>query len=160
MRETERRGPRGTVAARQENGRRRAVTDQVNDRPGYDAFVSEAEATVRRYSPAEAIDRVDETGIRYVDVRTAVECSEGAIPGAIHAPGGRLEARLLPDNPRYASELEDAIDIVFCCSSGSRSALAANRAQQLEYDRVSHLVGGITAWRDAGGPMDAIDDHR
>ena len=159
MRETDRRGPSWTGWTRQENGDRGARQEN-GDRPGYDAFVSAAEATVREYSPAEAIDRVGDRALRFVDVRDAVELSNGTISGAIHAPGGRLEARLLPDNPRYVHELEDAVEIVFVCASGTRSALAAHRAKQLGYDRVGHLGGGISAWRDAGGPMYCIDDRR
>lgn len=121
--------------------------------PGYDELVSEAEAKVTVYTPAEAINLVDDSGVRFVDVRDADELSDGTIPGAIHASRGRLEAHLDPDTPRYVSDLDCATEIVFYCEGGGRSALAARRAQELGFDRVGHLAGGISAWKDTSGPV-------
>ncbi|MFP8957193.1 rhodanese-like domain-containing protein [Natrialbaceae archaeon A-CW3] len=126
---------------------------------GYDDLVRAAEATVRVYTPAEAIDLAGETQILFVDVRGAVELSEGMIPGAIHASRGYLEAHLDPDNTRYIRELDDATEIIFYCAGGARSALAAQRAQELGFDRVGHLAGGISAWKDTGEPLQVIDDR-
>ena len=119
--------------------------------PGYEELVRAAEAAVGRYSPTEAIDMADETGVLFIDVRDAVELSDGMVSGAIHASRGRLEAHLDPDNARYVSELNDAAQLVFYCASGARSALAARRALEMGYDRVRHLDGGFSAWTDVGG---------
>ena len=110
------------------------------------------------YSPAEAIGLAGAPGVLFVDVRDAVELSGAVISGTIHVSRGRLEAHLDPDSPRYVSELDDATEILFYCSSGARSALAAQRAQELGFDRVGHLAGGISAWKDAGGPIQVIED--
>ncbi|ELY39609.1 rhodanese-like domain-containing protein [Natronorubrum tibetense] len=126
---------------------------------GYDELVSAAEATVRVYTPADAIDLTGETQVLFVDVCGAVELSDGMIPGAIHASRGQLEAHLDPDNRRYVCALDDATEIIFYCAGGARSALAAQRAQELGFDRVGHLAGGISAWKDAGGPMQVIVDR-
>ncbi len=45
-------------------------------------------------------------------------------------------------------------------ASGVRSAFAAKRARELGYGRVGHLDGGLSAWKDADGPMHVVDDHR
>ena len=127
--------------------------------PGFDDLVRAAEAIVRVYSPAEAIDLAGEAGVLFIDVRDAVELSEGMISGASHASRGRLEAHLDPDNTRYVSRLDDAAEIIFYCASGGRSALAAQRAQELGYDRVGHLDGGISAWKKAGGPIQVLEDR-
>ena len=126
----------------------------------FDELVRAAEATVRVYTPAEAIDLADEPEVRFVDVRDAMEVSDGMISGAIHASRGRLEAHLDPTNPRYIGELDDAAEIVFYCAGGARSALAAQRAQELGFDRVGHLAGGISAWREADGPIQVPKDRR
>ncbi|WP_331236115.1 rhodanese-like domain-containing protein [Natronorarus salvus] len=126
---------------------------------GYDELVRVAEATVRVYTPAEAIDLGDETQVLFVDVRGAVELSEGMISGAIHASRGHLEAHLDPDNTRYVRELDDAAEIIFYCAGGARSALAAQRAQELGFDRVGHLAGEASAWKDAGGPIRVVDNR-
>ena len=124
----------------------------------YKKLIREAEATVRVYTPAETMDLVGQAGIFFVDVRDTVELSEGMVSGAIHVPRGRLEAHLVPNNPRYASELEDVAEIIFYCANGARSSLAAYRARELGYGTVGHLDGGISAWKEAGGPMDIIED--
>ncbi|RQG98591.1 rhodanese-like domain-containing protein [Natrarchaeobius oligotrophus] len=125
----------------------------------YDELVRAAEAAVSVYTPAEAMDLTGETGIVFIDVRDAVELPEGIVSGAIHTSRGRLEAHLVPDNPRYVSDLDDATEIIFYCTSGAQSAFAAQRARELGYDRVGHLDCGISAWKDAGGPMHVIDDR-
>ena len=128
--------------------------------PGFDELVRAAEATVRVYTPTEAIDLAGEPGIRFVDVRDAVELSDGMISEAIHASRGRLEAHLDSTNPRYIGELDDATEVVFYCASGGRSALAAQRTQELGFDRVGHLAGGISAWKEADGPIQIPKDRR
>ena len=129
-------------------------------RPGYDELVRVAEADVRVYRPADAIELVAEPGVRFVDVREAVELDGGVIPGAVHASRGLLEAHLDPATSRYVRELGGAAALVCYCAGGSRSALAAQRARELGIDRVGHLAGGIAAWRDAGGAIRAIEDRR
>lgn len=43
--------------------------------------------------------------------------------------------------------------IVLYCGGGFRSALAADALQQMGYDNVVSMDGGIRAWREAGYPM-------
>lgn len=124
---------------------------------GYDDLVRAADATVRVYTPAEASDLVDKTGIVFVDVREAGELSEGRVSGAIQASRGRLEAHLLPDNPRYLRVPNEADEIIFYCASGARSAFAAQRARELGYDGVGHLAGGFSAWKGGGGPVKGVE---
>lgn len=124
----------------------------------YDDLVREAEAIIRVYTPTEALDLIGEMGIVFVDVREAVELYEGRITGAIHASRGRLEAHLVPDNPRYVSVLNDADEIIFYCAGGARSAFAARRARELGYDGVGHLAGGFSAWKGRGGPVQTIEE--
>ena len=149
MTETDNHLRSGTQPARRENA--------IQTR--YEELVRAAEATVRVYTPAEATDLAGETEIVFIDVRDAVELSEGIVSGAIHASRGRLETHLIPENQQYVSGLEDAAEIIFYCASGARSAFAAQRARELGYDRVGHLAGGFSAWKDVDGPMHVIDDR-
>lgn len=55
---------------------------------GFKELVAEANATVRTYSPEEAIGYLDRDGVLFVDVRDAPELSAGMIPGAVHASRG------------------------------------------------------------------------
>jgi rhodanese-related sulfurtransferase len=44
--------------------------------------------------------------------------------------------------------------VIFYCASGGRSALAADTAQQMGLERVSHLGGGFKGWCEAGGRVE------
>ena len=84
-------------------------------------------------------------GTVLVDVRETEELDSGRIPGAKHVPRGYLESRIeaaVPDR--------DAHVIVYC-ASGNRSALAAKTLkEELGYENVESLKGGITLWKDRG----------
>lgn len=125
---------------------------------GFKELVAEANAVVRTYTPEEAIDRLDEDGVLFVDVRDAPELTEGRVPDAIHASRGMLEFHIDPDSPYYMDEFGDATELVFYCAAGARSALAAQRAAEMGRDRVAHVAGGFPAWTEAGGPVDVNDD--
>ncbi|NHN42340.1 hypothetical protein G9C85_11980 [Halorubellus sp. JP-L1] len=117
--------------------------------------VAEAPA-VRTYPSEEALDRRDETGVLFVDVREAHEVAEGVIPGAMHVPLERVETAIDPDSPSYNAAFDDAAEIVFYCASGRRSAVAAQRSTETGFFQVAHVEGGIRAWADAGGPVQAV----
>lgn len=120
---------------------------------GFKELVAEANAEVRTYSPEEAIARLTEDGVRFVDVRDAPELTEGGVPDAIHASRGMLEFHIDPESPYYMDEFGDAAELVFYCAAGARSALAAQRAMEMGRDDVAHVAGGFPAWKEAGGPI-------
>jgi sulfur-carrier protein adenylyltransferase/sulfurtransferase len=118
------------------------------------ARVSGAEY-VRRVK--EQIDEVDPSdvreltneGVALVDVRETEEWDTGHLPGAKHVPRGYLESRIdaaVPDRSQR---------VILYCASGNRSALAANTLQELGYDHVESMTGGITLWKDRGYPVEA-----
>ncbi|MCU4750719.1 rhodanese-like domain-containing protein [Halobacteria archaeon AArc-curdl1] len=125
--------------------------------PEYKELVAEAEAVVEAYSPEEAVELTDEDGVHFVDVREIYELAAGMVRGGIHAPMGRLETHLDPNSPHYKDKFDNAAELVFYCATGSRSALAARRAQQLGLERVAHLEGGFSAWVVTGGPTQVFD---
>lgn len=89
--------------------------------------------------------------IQLVDIRTPEEREAGRIPGdGGHIPFDELPAR--------AGELDGDRPIVFYCLSGNRSAAAADAFEASGFD-VSHLAGGIEAWRDAGHKVDGEIRH-
>ena len=50
-------------------------------------------------------------------------------------------------------------EVIFYCSYGERSALAARAAAQAGLTGVKHLVGGLNAWSKSGGAVHHfIDD--
>jgi rhodanese-related sulfurtransferase len=44
--------------------------------------------------------------------------------------------------------------VVVYCSSGNRSALAADQMREMGYTNVASLAGGFRAWAESGGEID------
>ncbi|HWE32826.1 MAG TPA: molybdopterin-synthase adenylyltransferase MoeB [Solirubrobacteraceae bacterium] len=101
-------------------------------------------------------DRIDEVdpadvhaqmnnGATIVDVRETEEFAAGHIPGAKHVPRGYLESRIegaVPDRSQH---------LILYCASGNRSAYAARTLiDDLGYENVESMRGGITLWKDRG----------
>src|ERR687895_2756443 len=85
-------------------------------------------------------------GVVLVDVRESTEWDAGHIPGAKHVPRGYLESRI-----EGAIGAERSQRVVLYCASGQRSALAAHTLkEQLGYEDVASMTGGITLWKDRG----------
>src|SRR5512142_2183204 len=99
------------------------------------------------------IDEVDPAVVReqvsngavVIDVREAEEWSGGHIPGAKHVPKSYLESRIegaAPDRSQH---------VILYCQSGNRSAWAARTLiEDLGYEDVESMTGGITLWKDRG----------
>jgi rhodanese-related sulfurtransferase len=81
-----------------------------------------------------------------VDVRELGESADGVVVGALRCPRGVLEF--------YADAGAGGFDrgrrVITCSESGARSALAAATLQELGYDDVGHLDGGLRAWAASG----------
>src|SRR3954471_20496970 len=84
-------------------------------------------------------------GVAIVDVRESDEWDAGHLPSAKHVPRGHLESRIegaVPDRSQR---------VVLYCASGNRSALAAKTLKdELGYENVESMTGGITLWKDRG----------
>src|SRR3977135_3815504 len=78
-------------------------------------------------------------------VREAEEWSTGHVPGAKHVPKSYLESRVegaAPDRDQH---------VILYCQSGNRSAWAARTLlDDLGYEHVESMIGGITLWEDRG----------
>jgi rhodanese-related sulfurtransferase len=72
-----------------------------------------------------------------IDVRTGDEYENGHIPGSINIPLDELSARM--------SELSEHSPIVCVCSSGFRSARAAEMLLDADFNTVYNLKGGINS---------------
>jgi rhodanese-related sulfurtransferase len=84
--------------------------------------------------------------VLYVD--TSREFSNGHVPGAQWVPRGWLELRIGAVVPNKATPL------VVTCASGWHSVLAGAMLQELGYQHVAALSGGMPAWRQAGLPLE------
>jgi molybdopterin/thiamine biosynthesis adenylyltransferase/rhodanese-related sulfurtransferase len=119
------------------------------------ATVYEVMATYREllHATKSAISEVDADtaraleGAAWVDVREIDEWQEGHIPGAVHVPRGNLESRIEGVAP------DRSVPLVIYCAAGNRSAFAAKSLEELGYEQVHSLIGGITDWKRNGGEV-------
>jgi len=124
---------------------------------GYKQLLEEANAEVTAVEPAPAMALRERADVVFVDLRDPRERErEGSIPGAFSCPRGMLEFWVDPESPYAKPIFAEPKSFVFFCASGWRSALAAKTAQDMGMENVSHLAGGFTAWRGAGGPVEPI----
>ncbi len=111
-------------------------------------LIAQARAEIEEVQPSEVAAEIESGDIELVDVREQHEFEERHIEGAVHVPRSYLESRIeqfVPDRSKR---------VVLYCASGVRSALAAKTlAEDLGYEDVSSMAGGITLWRDRGLPV-------
>lgn len=86
-----------------------------------------------------------ERDIALIDVRTAAEVAQGAIPGARHIPLALLQFSM--------EQLTEDKPLVFYCRSGSRSSQACAFMTGLGRKNVFNLRGGIIGWAQTGHPI-------
>src|ERR1700689_3332506 len=107
-------------------------------------FIRQVKAGITEVDPS-AVNELLGDGVAIVDVRETEEFATGHLPGARHVPRGYLESRIegvVPDRHQR---------VVLYCASGNRSALAAKTlVDDLGYEPVESMTGGITLWKDRG----------
>lgn len=114
-------------------------------------LVAAANAEVTTWSVEQAHKNLNNDSILFVDIRDIRELwREGTIPEAVHAPRGMLEFWVDPSSPYARDVFQQDKTYVLFCASGWRSALAAKALQDMGFENVAHMDGGITAWKDAG----------
>jgi glyoxylase-like metal-dependent hydrolase (beta-lactamase superfamily II)/rhodanese-related sulfurtransferase len=102
--------------------------------------------------PADAFGWLGRPDALFVDLREADErARSGAIPGSAHVAYQELEPLLAPG--ALLSRCAEGRRLLFYCAFGERSALAVAAARERGLGQSAHLIGGIDAWRRAGGPV-------
>ena len=108
-------------------------------------YIRQIKSQVAEVDPAQVSEHLG-NGIVLIDVRESTEWDAGHIPGAKHVPRAYLESRI-----EGAAGADRSQEIVLYCASGQRSALAAHTlTDQLGYENVKSMTGGITLWKDRG----------
>jgi len=119
------------------------------------SLVEEAMAQVTTYTVEQARELHGHPGVQFVDIRDVRELErEGVIPGAVHAPRGMLEFWVDPSSPYHRDVFAQDKEYVLFCAAGWRSALATKTLMDMGLERVAHVDGGFTAWKQAGGPTE------
>jgi len=102
--------------------------------------------TVPNLAVPDAPGWLEHTRALVVDVREPAEYVGGHVPGALSMPQADLAVRL--------EELPRDRDLLIVCEGGTRSARAARFLKQAGFQHVTNLVGGTSAWRQAGLPSE------
>ena len=111
-----------------------APAAQAAARPALPAEVSVAEAATKR-----------DAGAFILDVRTPEEWNEFHVPGSTLIP--------ITELPNRVAEVPKDKEVVVVCRSGNRSATGRDVLLKAGYPQVTSLAGGLTAWRNAGKPV-------
>ncbi|MEM7217383.1 MAG: rhodanese-like domain-containing protein [Pseudomonadota bacterium] len=110
-----------------------------------DRTAESAAADVEAQAAIAALDAV-----RVLDVRTPAEFAAGHIPGAIN-----IDINGADFAHAVAALSRDEVYLVHCAANvpSGRSAKALDVMQQLGFERLQNLSGGIDAWQRAGGAI-------
>jgi len=123
-------------------------TTEAKTRASGSDLIAQAKESIEEVQPPEAAEEAKSEDTVLVDVREQHEFEERHIDGAVHVPRGHLESRIeqfVPDRSKR---------VILYCASGQRSALAAKTlSDELGYEDVASMAGGITLWRDRGLPV-------
>ena len=107
-------------------------------------LLRQVKSEIDEVDPSEVKELLQE-GAVIIDVRETEELSSGLLPGAKHVPRSYLETRIegiVPDRSAH---------IILYCASGNRSAYGARTLEQdMGYEHVESMKGGITLWKDRG----------
>ena len=111
---------------------------------GVAAWTAAGRATaVTRQASAADVGRLEHP--RVLDVRRRREHVAGHVPGAVNIPLDRLA--------EDAAGLERGGPLHVLCQSGYRSSAALGILEGLGFTELVNVVGGTSAWRDAGLPV-------
>jgi len=104
---------------------------------------------ITEVEPTEVLDLLGSRDVALVDVRELEEVEQGKLPGAAHVPRSYLETRIEGIAPDRSKR------VILYCASGNRSAFGAKTLmEEMGYERVESLAGGITLWKDHGYPVE------
>jgi molybdopterin/thiamine biosynthesis adenylyltransferase/rhodanese-related sulfurtransferase len=112
--------------------------------PSGPELLRQVKSTIEEVDPSEVKELLDE-GVAIVDVRETDEYAAGHLPGARHVPRSYLESRIEGVVPDRSTQ------VILYCQSGNRSAYATKTLiEDLGYEHVRSMTGGITLWKDRG----------
>jgi molybdopterin/thiamine biosynthesis adenylyltransferase/rhodanese-related sulfurtransferase len=111
-------------------------------------LLRQVKSEIDEVDPSEVKELLQE-GAVIIDVRETDELSSGLLPGAKHVPRSYLETRI------EGIVSDRSAHIILYCASGNRSAYGARTLEQdMGYEHVESMKGGIALWKDRGYDVD------
>jgi rhodanese-related sulfurtransferase len=109
--------------------------------------VEQVQGVIEFISPGN-LAQLDLNSLQLIDVRKQEEMAKGAIPGAQNMD------YFADDFESQVQELDKSEPIYVYCKIGGRSARAAVKLQEMGFERIYDLDGGIMAWIDQGNNIE------
>jgi sulfur-carrier protein adenylyltransferase/sulfurtransferase len=106
-----------------------------------------AKERIEQVTPEEARGELEDGGATLIDVRERHEWDESRLEDATLIPQLTLPDRIAQVVPDRSQR------VLLYCRVGNRSARAADLLQDLGYENVASVAGGIVAWEEAGLPV-------
>lgn len=107
-------------------------------------------------SAGDAVKRLNSPDLLFIDLRETTEREkEGVIPGSVHVPYLKLSEFTKSGGLLQALAQQSDRELLVYCAYGERSALALETMKEAGIRNARHLGGGIDAWRQAGGTLEA-----
>jgi len=120
-------------------------------------YIDEANAVVPRVTTEEGIEIHSRGQAVFIDVRDSNSLRKtGTIAGAHHVPRGMVELSADPESEYYKPFFDRNAQICVVCGAGLMAAMSGKTLIEMGYRNVTN-VGGMQAWKDAGGPVDPVD---
>lgn len=119
-------------------------------------FVRAAKSCITEITPEEFKAKQDaREAFVLIDVREPAEFEHGHIEGAHMVPRGIIEAAADTSYPKHYPPLSGAREqqVILCCATSGRSAMAAAVLQMMGYKNVLNLAGGMARWEAEGRPQ-------
>ncbi len=102
---------------------------------------------IEEIEPFEAAEEIEGGDVVLIDTREPHEYREAHLEGAKLVPPGLLVGEIASGAPDRSART------ILYCRSGNRSAIAAAQLQELGYEDVASMAGGILAWQEQGLPV-------
>jgi molybdopterin/thiamine biosynthesis adenylyltransferase/rhodanese-related sulfurtransferase len=102
---------------------------------------------IEEITPAEAALEIDDGDVALIDTREPHEYQEAHLEGGRLVPPGVLRDEIEEVVPDHSQR------VILYCRSGNRSGKAAAEMQELGYDNVASVAGGILEWQEQGHPV-------
>lgn len=106
------------------------------------------QSTIALITPADLDVKMSDPLIQLIDVRTDTEWQKGHLKGA---------ERFEINNSNWETQistLDKNLPVYVYCAKGGRSSRSAKQLQKAGFKEIYDLDGGITAWLNAGKPVE------
>ena len=118
-------------------------------------YLAEANDIVPRLSVEDAMAKHGDSNVVIIDVRDGKAIDEtGTIAGALRIPRGFIEFAADETTDFHNAFITKDKEILVVCAAGGMAALTGRTLTEMGYDKV-YNIGGFSAWKDAGGPVES-----